>query len=150
MDAFPTGTSRRTLVAATAASAGALALTACGRDNGSGGGSGDGDGDTSGTGVRPGEELAALADVPVGEPTFARTESGGEAFLYRSDETTVTAYGAACTHQGCAVQPAGDELRCPCHGSVFEAATGEVVSGPATRPLPAVRVKIEDDRVVAE
>ncbi|MFR9725659.1 Rieske (2Fe-2S) protein [Streptomyces sp. MS19] len=144
MDAFPTGTRRRTLVAATAASAGALALTACGRGGGGGG-------DTSDDpGVRPGEELAALADVPVGEPTFARTESGGEAFLYRSDETTVTAYGAACTHRGCAVQPAGDELRCPCHGSVFEAATGEVVSGPATRALPAVRVKIENDRIVAE
>ncbi|WP_052847401.1 Rieske (2Fe-2S) protein [Streptomyces avicenniae] len=142
--AAPPAASRRTLLTVTAASAGALALTACGAESGGGGG------ETPDPGVATGEDLAALEDVPIGEPTFARTGGGGEAFLFRSDETTVTAFGTACTHQGCALQPAGVELRCPCHGSVFDAATGEVVTGPALEPLPTVRVKIEGDRIVAE
>ncbi|WP_129841386.1 Rieske (2Fe-2S) protein [Streptomyces sp. RFCAC02] len=135
--------SRRAVLTASlavpAASAGVLGLSAC-----------DTGGDSTDPGVRPGERLAALDDVPVGEPTYVRTESGGEAYVYRSDDTTVAAFGTICTHQGCSVQPDGAELRCPCHQSVFDAATGEVVSGPAPSPLPAVRVTIEGEEIVAE
>jgi Rieske Fe-S protein len=153
---------RRAVLAASAASAGALALSACGDDSdnsgssdagssGSSGSSGDNEGE-GGEDDQPAEpgSVAPLADVPVGEATVARTPDGQDALLFRPDEATVVAFGAVCTHQGCAVEPDGVELHCPCHNSVFDAATGEVLSGPAGAPLPAIRVRIEGEQIVTE
>ena len=39
-----------------------------------------------------------------------------------------------CTHRGCNVQPAGDILECPCHGSRYST-TGDRIRGPAPRNL---------------
>lgn len=36
------------------------------------------------------------------------------------------------------------ELDCPCHGSRFDAANGEVLAGPATTHLPEISVTVED------
>jgi Rieske Fe-S protein len=51
------------------------------------------------------------------------------------------AMDAVCTHLGCIVrmQPTGDEVRSPCHGSRFDL-EGKVLQGPATRPLPFMRL----------
>jgi len=61
----------------------------------------------------------------------------------------VHAFSATCTHQGCTVSGvSGGTINCPCHGSRFNADTGAVVQGPATRPLPAVAVTVQGDRIV--
>jgi Rieske Fe-S protein len=65
---------------------------------------------------------------------------------------TFVAFSAVCTHMGCTVGFYQPELqfRCPCHGSIFSAATGAVVQGPATLPLPGIEVKVSDGKLLAD
>ncbi len=60
----------------------------------------------------------------------------------------VVAFSAVCTRQACVVAAAGAEFDCPCHGSRHDAATGEVLQGPAPDPLPPVAVRLDGDRIV--
>ncbi len=46
-----------------------------------------------------------------------------------------------CTHLGCLIHPQPDgSFACPCHGSRY-AADGQVIRGPATRPLPYLELQ---------
>jgi Rieske Fe-S protein len=170
MTATPRSTShsRRAVLTTAAGAAGALTLAACGseEEDGSEGGSNDTSGSASGGGSPDsssdgqggdegqggsgsgGEPLASLDEVPVGEAAGPFDTPDGEAMLFRPDEATVVCFSAVCTHKGCAVEADGTELSCPCHGSVFDAATGEVLDGPAPEPLPAITVAIEGDQIV--
>ena len=49
------------------------------------------------------------------------------------------AISTTCTHLGCAVARSKDGFACPCHGSRFDT-NGDVVGGPAPRPLPWLEV----------
>ena len=63
-------------------------------------------------------------------------EQGKELAVYKDRHGKIHTFSAKCTHEGCTVNW-NKELKswdCPCHGSRF-AATGEVLSGPATKPL---------------
>ncbi len=54
------------------------------------------------------------------------------------------AFSAACTHMGCRIQRVeGEELVCPCHGSRFNM-SGEVLRGPAERPLARLRCEADE------
>jgi Rieske Fe-S protein len=96
-----------------------------------------------------GATLAKLSGIKVGEAVSAKGADGKPIVIARPTETTVAAFSAICTHQGCKVAPAGRQLDCPCHGSVFDATTGAVVNGPAQRPLSAVKVTLSGDDVIA-
>jgi thiosulfate dehydrogenase (quinone) large subunit len=99
--------------------------------------------------ARPaGGGLAAAADVQPGRP-LAVTVAGQPALLVRDDGGAVRCLSAICTHAGCEVAPEGDVLACPCHGARFDAATGEVLRGPARRDLARVPVRERDGRVYA-
>lgn len=83
------------------------------------------------------------AEIPVG---------GGKVF--ESISTVVTqptqgeykAFSSVCTHQGCQVSGVADGvITCACHGSQFDAATGAVTQGPATKPLPEKSVTVSGD-----
>ena len=64
----------------------------------------------------------------------------------------VVAYSAICTHNGCEVSEwvaAEQLLYCPCHDSKFEPKDGgRVVDGPAPRTLPALPLKVVDNKLV--
>jgi len=52
-----------------------------------------------------------------------------------------------CTHLGCKLHysETKDILECPCHQSRFHASTGDVVKGPAKKPLTLFPVKKRED-----
>jgi Rieske Fe-S protein len=55
-----------------------------------------------------------------------------------SPSATFVAFSLICTHEGCtAGVQGGTQIFCPCHGSRFDA-NGNVINGPATRPLPQI------------
>ncbi|MCU1635542.1 MAG: Rieske [2Fe-2S] domain protein [Cryobacterium sp.] len=103
--------------------------------------------DGGGTDSKP-VEVARLADVPVGS-SISASLSGAPILISQPMEGTVVAFSAICTHQGCVVLPAKTELDCPCHGSRFDSATGEVLGGPASRALDPVTVTVAGDSIVA-
>ncbi|MFF7675911.1 Rieske (2Fe-2S) protein [Actinacidiphila glaucinigra] len=101
-----------------------------------------------GTAVSDGPiELGAASEVPVGGAKLYR-----EARIVVAQPThgTYQAFSAVCTHQGCTCDKVeGTALSCPCHGSVFDAATGAVRTGPATKPLTKVDVQVQGGKLVA-
>lgn len=131
---------RRTLVqigGVSAAGAGALLLAAC-TPQGSGA-SGDG----SGNG---GSATVALSSIPVGGAVSAQLGST-PIVVSQPSAGSVVAFSAVCTHQGCTVAPQGKEFDCPCHGSRFDAATGDVINGPASTPLTKLKTSVSGDKV---
>jgi cytochrome b6-f complex iron-sulfur subunit len=76
-----------------------------------------------------------------------------EVAVIRNPDNTqkLIAVNPKCTHQGCDVKwVAGDKkYACPCHGSNFDA-NGEVLNGPATKPLAAYPAKIVGTQVLVE
>jgi Rieske Fe-S protein len=131
-----TVTRRSALTAAGALAVGAVAGFAYGRSNdarktpNSAGGY-PGAGGSSGGAPKP---LAPLAKVPDGGGLIT---SG--VVLIRTG-STVKAFSSTCTHLGCEVNKvSGGKIFCPCHGSVFNAATGAVVDGFAIGVLIALR-----------
>jgi len=52
------------------------------------------------------------------------------------------AFDAICPHAGCTVayQSAANIIACPCHGSEFDARTGDVIQGPATYGLTPIKI----------
>lgn len=65
----------------------------------------------------------------------------GPVIVHRSNDGTIRAFSARCTHLGCHIDRiVGDEAVCPCHGSRYRA-DGSVVAGPASRPLDPVTLE---------
>lgn len=61
----------------------------------------------------------------------------GKTGVYRDEDGQLHAVSMRCTHLGCLVRfnAAERSWDCPCHGSRFDV-DGEVLEGPATKPLP--------------
>jgi menaquinol-cytochrome c reductase iron-sulfur subunit len=70
------------------------------------------------------------------------------AWIVKGPKEEVIALSPVCTHLGCAYQweSGHDRFLCPCHGSLFTR-TGQVIAGPAPRPLDRYDVKLEGTRI---
>jgi Rieske Fe-S protein len=69
-------------------------------------------------------------------------------FLVRTGDTEVLALDSTCTHLGCRVSWDSEtqELKCPCHGGVYDA-LGQVKAGPPPTPLLRLETRIENGQV---
>ncbi|GHF31011.1 Rieske (2Fe-2S) protein [Streptomyces fumanus] len=138
MPARPAVPSRRTLLrSAAVVPVAGLGAAACGPDGGGG--------------------AAAAPTAPV-DLGAEKEVAEGSAKLYRDHNVVVSrgrdgslkAYSTVCTHAGCAINKLeGTRLVCPCHGSEFDARTGEVLHAPATVPLEELSVEAKGGRIVA-
>jgi 3-phenylpropionate/trans-cinnamate dioxygenase ferredoxin subunit len=60
------------------------------------------------------------------------------------------AFEESCTHRRCPLEGSevdDDVVFCPCHNAEFDLTTGEVLAGPATKPLAVYETRIEGGRV---
>ncbi|MGW3631205.1 Rieske 2Fe-2S domain-containing protein [Streptomyces sp. NPDC005122] len=114
-----------------------IALTAC--SGGSGGAS-------PATPTAP-VDLGAESEIAEGGAKLYRDQN---VVVSRAGNGSLKAFSTICTHAGCAIDRLrGTTLVCPCHGSEFDAATGQVLRAPATAPLKELPVKAEDGKIVA-
>lgn len=113
--------------------------------------------------AKKGEEWIEVGDItrlapnsPV-ELTYRRTRVDGwkvtseksTAWVVKTADNQVTAFGPQCTHLGCAYHwdDGRDQFLCPCHTSLF-AINGKVVSGPAPRPLDRYQTRIDGNKLL--
>ena len=84
-------------------------------------------------------------DYPVG--TVA-TNKEHRAYVIHDGEGFY-AMSSICTHLGCITRWQEEEgiIACPCHGSKFTRA-GDVITGPAPRPLPRLAIWLEKGELV--
>ncbi|HWU58660.1 MAG TPA: Rieske (2Fe-2S) protein [Microbacteriaceae bacterium] len=135
-----TTVTRRTLFAVGGAGATAVALAACSGAQGNDPGAGANVATPSADGTFD------LKSIPVGGGISAKV-NGAPVVLEQPTAGKVVAFSAICTHQGCVVAPADNRFDCPCHGSQFDGATGKVLHGPATKPLPSLTATVNGTRV---
>ncbi len=71
-------------------------------------------------------------------------------FLVKTGDA-VTALDSTCTHLGCRVSwdAASKELKCPCHGGVYDA-TGAVKAGPPPAPLATIATRVEGNQILVQ
>lgn len=93
-----------------------------------------------------GSSLVATADVPVDGGVVIDIQ---KVVVTQPSQGEFKCFSAICTHQGCLVGSVDQNtITCPCHGSQFSATDGSVVTGPATSPLPEVKVAVKGGNVV--
>jgi Rieske Fe-S protein len=134
------GATRRTLLkGAMVAGVGMPVLVGCGSDS-DGGDNEDGFGPPAGTTLS-----LRTADVPKGGGVVLR---GEQIVVTQPTAGDFKVFSAICTHQGCMVGSVADgAIICPCHNSMYDMATGEVVGGPAPQPLAERPVTVDGGQI---
>ncbi|WP_407675426.1 QcrA and Rieske domain-containing protein [Peterkaempfera griseoplana] len=91
----------------------------------------------------------AVADVQVGGAVKTTDPATGDAvYVLQPQQGQYTALSAVCPHAQCVVNaPRDGKLVCPCHNSVFDAATGAREAGPATTGLARYGITRSGDRL---
>ncbi len=93
-------------------------------------------------------KVSLTEDLPQGK--MRGFEADGKQILLVNLDGKYYAIGDICTHMTCKLSEGsikGDTVICPCHFSVFDVRTGKVLSGPASRPEPTFKVKVEKQQI---
>jgi nitrite reductase/ring-hydroxylating ferredoxin subunit len=97
-----------------------------------------------------GAVVAATADeLKVDQMKLVRVD-GKRIVLARTDDGYV-AFDDGCTHKGGSLADGAmicGTVQCPWHGSQFDARTGAVKAGPATKGIASYRVEVRDGKVL--
>lgn len=96
--------------------------------------------------------VANVVQVPTGKAIVVYA-GNRQLALCRPTENEWYAIDDVCTHDGGPLgegELLGYEIECPRHGAHFDVRTGEALTLPATRPINAYRVRVEDDQVFVE
>ena len=106
--------------------------------------------------IEVGDVTRLSPGVPV-ELTFRRNRIDGwkviseksTAWVVKTGDNQVTAYGPQCTHLGCAYhwEQEKKDFLCPCHNSIFTI-DGKVASGPAPRPLDRYDTRVDGTKLL--
>jgi menaquinol-cytochrome c reductase iron-sulfur subunit len=104
-------------------------------------------------------KVIEVSNLSVGQPrrvNFLWQEK--DAYIYETvvnstwaiehSPTNVTVFSPICPHAGCYYNwdPEARQFHCPCHGSYFSI-NGEVLGGPAPRPLDTLPHEIKEDEL---
>lgn len=98
---------------------------------------------TAGPPAPSGTAIGPAKDVPIGGAArFTDPGTGDPSLVLQPRRGQFLAYDAVCPHAGCTVGyfQSADLLVCPCHGSQFNPATGDVEVGPASTGLRRLTV----------
>jgi len=93
-------------------------------------------------------DVAAEADIP--EQGLVAAHADGVPVLLSRVDGSVVAMADRCTHRGGPLHEGTlceGTVQCPWHGSRFRLTDGAVVTGPAVRPQPTLRVRVVGGRV---
>jgi len=104
-------------------------------------------------------EVGAISQLGVDDPKqfdvllslqsgWMKTASVRSVWAFRRANGEIVTYSPICPHLGCAYQWEAEkrQFHCPCHNSIY-ALSGEVLSGPAPRPLDQLPEKIENGQL---
>jgi cytochrome b6-f complex iron-sulfur subunit len=127
-----------------------------GSDNGGGdNGGGNSGGDTTPGLTIDGDTITIEKGTEAGDKIDATGDfyniTDASVMLINIDGSEVRAFTNVCTHQQCTTSWSygSDRLQCACHGSQFDE-NGNVVSGPATRPLTEYVVTQDDSAITVD
>ena len=83
------------------------------------------------------------------EPGTVSYVRGGRCYISRLEDGGFLALWQRCTHLGCTVPwlEEEDRFNCPCHSSIFNV-VGEVLTGPAPRPLDLFSIEIVEGQIL--
>ena len=103
------------------------------------------------SGARSLVDVAALEELPPGGTL--QVEVDGRPICLANVDGEVLAVHDVCTHaleSLCGGWLEGDSIECPRHGAQFSLRTGEVLTPPASQPLPTFPVEVRDGRVLVD
>ena len=105
-------------------------------------------------------DVGAVDELPPGHPRqldhvttirdgWLETTSHKAVWAVKQPQGDITVFSPMCTHLGCGYRWDETEQKflCPCHGSSYDV-NGQVLGGPAPRPLDTLPSKIEEGRLL--